>query len=167
MGLVVAVSAVATVAPVQAADPIQLNCTLLGPGGGNGGSDFTNLPGTDIWTWNINGIASCSSQTQGGQYEAFFTGTGKSNGLGACSPAGVVNNLSILVDITFTRVDTGTSITDHENWGAGTTTFPETTPFTITQNGQAIGYGDMFTHIFDHCPPGGTRSTVFQWTQAL
>jgi hypothetical protein len=71
------------------------------------------------------------------------------------------------VDITFLRIDTGVPITVHEVWSADNTTFPETTPFTVNQNGNQIGEGTLFTHIFDRCPPDGTPSTVYQWTQSL
>jgi len=154
-------------APVHADDPVQIDCTLLSlGGGGNGGTTFHHVVGTAVWEWQSSGIASCGSGGQS-QYEATFTAAGKSTGLGLCSPEGTVTNLALQVDMTFFKIDTGTPISIHEVWGADTTTFPETTPFLITRSGSQIGQGTLFTHIFDRCPPDGTPSTVFEWTQSL
>jgi len=166
MGAVVGLSAFAVTVPAHAADPIQLDCSVLAPGGGNGSTHFDPVPHTDKWAWSISGIATCNDQ-QNGQYQLTFTGAGTSTGLGLCSSSGTVDNLSIAMDLTLYSIDTGTARSMHENWGASSTTFPETTPFLVTQNGAQIGQGTLITHIFDHCPPGGTSSTVFQWTQSI
>ena len=166
MGAVLGISALAVAAPAHASDPIQLNCSVLAFGGGNGGTDFQHVVGTDTWAWSVSGIASCNDQSNG-QYQVTFTGAGHSTGLGLCSSDGTVSNLSLAMDLTLYSVDTGLAKDVKETWGAPSTTFPETTPFLVTQNGNQVGQGTLFTHIFDHCPPGGTSSTVYQWTQSL
>ena len=164
---VVGFAAVAVTSPAHADSGAPLNCTELAPGGGGTGqAQFNKVPGPgDKWAWHFRGIASCGSEATSGSYEATFEGVGTSDGLGQCSPTGTVNNLSIAVDITMFSTQFGTVRNLHETWGASTTTFPETTPFVVSQGANTIGVGTLFAHIFDHCPPGGTQTTWFQWIQ--
>jgi hypothetical protein len=166
MGVIIGLSAAGVTAPAHASDPLQLDCSVLAPGGGNGSTHYDPVIGTDKWAWSLSGIATCNDQFNG-QYQLTFTGAGTSTGLGLCSADGTVTNLSLAMDITLLSIDTGLTKEVHENWGASTTTFPEGTPFVVTLNGATAGAGTIVTHIFDHCPPGGTSSTVYQWTQSL
>jgi hypothetical protein len=165
MCAVVGFTAASAVGTAHAGTPVTLNCTVLGFGAGNGGTTFTNVPGTDNWDWALQGIASCNGDNNG-QYEVTFAGTGSSEGLGLCS-SGSLLNLALKMDLTVYSVQQATTQVVHEVWGAPASTFPETTPFGITQNGATIGLGTLFTHIFDHCPPEGTSSTVYQWYQTI
>jgi hypothetical protein len=165
MCAVVGFTAVGAVGTAHAGVPVTINCTVLDFGGGNGGTTFTNIPGTDNWDWALQGVASCNGDN-GGQYEVTFTGAGSSEGLGICT-SGSILNLSLNMDLSVYSVQEGTTKLVHENWGAPVTTFPITTPYAVTQNGNAIGLGTLFTHIFDNCPPEGTPDTVYQWVQTL
>ena len=116
-------------------------------------------------TWTIVGQGSCNDLSS--TYAVSFTGAGTSNGLGLCSPEPlpfVVTDLRIA--ITGTLVDSLTQIPTPfiHVWVAPITTYPLGTPFLITRpNGDLIGAGNFFNHIFLNC--NGSPVATFQWVE--
>jgi len=115
------------------------------------------------WLWSLNGGGQCADGNT--TYQAQVAGTGTSTGLGLCDASGVVTNLSIQVSLTLTNVVTGEITTRLEKFSSPITTFPIATPFIVTGSGNTIGAGNLDTHIFLHCPPGGTPSAFLVWDQ--
>ena len=116
-------------------------------------------------TWTIVGQGSCNDIST--TYAVSFTGAGTSSGLGLCSPEPlpfVVTNLRIV--ITGTLVDSLTQIPTPftQLWVAPVTTYPLGTPFLVTRlNGDLIGAGNFFNHIFLQC--NGSPVATFQWVE--
>lgn len=114
----------------------------------------------DLVTWSVIGKGSCLGDGQG-TYFLDFTGTGTSHGLGACDD-GVVSDLNIRVSGTYTNAATLVPKFINQTWSSPVTTFPETTPFTISGNG--TGAGTIVTHIVAHCPPSGSPVAEFAFS---
>ena len=120
----------------------------------------TDRPGHYLWT--LAGGGQCGDGNA--VYTAHIDGAGTSVGLGLCD-SGIVTNLDINVLLTLTSTVTGVVSTHSEDFEAQLTTFPIATPFTVVQNFNTVGVGNIDTHIFLHCPPGGTPSTFLVWDQ--
>lgn len=115
------------------------------------------------WLWAMSGGGQCIDTSA--VYTAHVVASGQSDGLGLCSSSGVVLNLDLAVTLTLTSTVTGSAQVVTENWEAQATTFPIATPFTVVQKFLTIGAGNIDTHIFLRCPPGGTPSTFLVWDQ--
>jgi hypothetical protein len=118
-----------------------------------------------VYNWIIPaGRGSCAAHDS--TYFLDFSGTGTSLGLGECSGSPSVANLDIALDMTFTSSTTGLVSVVREHFTSLETTYPISTSFTVEDNAHnTLGAGVLFTHIFAHCPPGGTSSTSISWTQ--
>jgi hypothetical protein len=114
------------------------------------------------WVWAYGGTGQCVGPVT--TYSVSVTAAGTSQGLGACD-SGLVLNLDLDVALTLTDLSTGVSSTDSETWASQATTFPVATPFNVLKNFNIIGLGDLDTHVFLHCPPGGTPEADVVWTQ--
>jgi len=115
--------------------------------------------------WSINGTGSCvdlSFPLQNAK-SVSFTGSGTSDTLGLCTTSPLVNNLDITVTLSLFDNVLHTTRTLSEHWSLALTTFPVATPFLVSQG--ANGAGTMLSHILLNCPPKGTDSGNFVWTQ--
>jgi len=142
-----------------------MNCS------GSGSVDLTYGAGSTVdWSINLSGITcTISPETLGGR----AVGRGASQNLGLCptppsTPNGslTVDNLSINVTETLLGSIDNKTYSISENWGAPKTSFPETTPFSVTRGGTVVGGGTLYTHIYAHCPPTGTPSAYVTWSEA-
>ena len=149
-----------TVAPGRAAAPQLKACT------GAGSLNVVSQNNGTV-TWALTGSGFCGTVFPITPLQNMSaTGSGTSSGLGLCGNTLVVQNLSLNVAVTLTDVVSNTSQTFNEVWSAPITTFPLVSPFLVSGPGSA-GVGVIFTRIFLNCPPGGTPSLQFDWTQSL
>lgn len=114
-----------------------------------------------VWTLTGGGTCADSSTT----YTTDIVAAGTSSGLGVCDVTGVVQNLSLDVSVTMTSTTDGSVRALSEQFASPLTTYPIATPFLVAKNSKTIGAGNLDTHLFVHCPPGGTPSTFLVWTQ--
>jgi hypothetical protein len=161
LGALVAVPVAAT--PVTASALEQVTCSAAGT--------VTTAPALGgHYDWVLSGAGSCfdtSAPQSRAPQVVTIVGSGNSFGLGLCSSQGLVENLSIKV--TATTVDPVLNQTRvvTENWGSPVSTYPLAVPVVVTQAGSPDGAGVIFTHIFAQCPPGGSSSASFDWSQEL
>ena len=118
------------------------------------------------WVWEFSGGGSCIGDAKSPQIVS-FAGSGSSQGLGACGPSGTVSDLSMTMAVSFLDPTVNETTVLLETWGAGTTTFPIATPFDITKSGATLGAGNLDTHLYAHCPPGGTSAAFVAWAQEI
>jgi hypothetical protein len=139
------------------------------------GSGSILVPAPGHAGWNVGGAGSCPVQatptaplTAREPTSVRFTGAGSSDSLGLCSGTLLVTNLRLDVAVTYTGAVTGTTLVEHQVWGAPATTFPLATAFLITGDGSAVlGAGVAFTHIFLQCGNDGNQpSANFTWAQS-
>ena len=140
------------------------------------GSGRVFVPAPGHPGWNVDGAGSCPIQetptsplTSREPTTVRFAGSGTSDSLGICSGTLVVTNFKLSVDVTYTGVVSGTSVTEQQLWSAPVTTFPFATVFTITGDGgpPALGAGVAFTHIFLQCGnDGNSPSANFIWGES-
>ena len=141
--------------PTSAAVPISCNA------GAN--TDITVNPLTHVATWTITGGGgSCDANDS--TRTVSFSGSGTSQGIGACSNDPGTANLLLTMTVKIHNTTTGVDKQFTETWAAAQTNFPGTTPFQIT--GDMTGSGTIFLHIFGKCPPDGTPSTKIYWSQS-
>ena len=147
-------------------------CVVTAPAASAGTKDLICTTGANLqlindignhWLWTLNGAGECTAPDS--TYQAQIVGTGTSVGLGLCDASLVVTNLSIDVTLTLTSFTTGVVSTRLEKFSSPITTFPIATPFIVTGPGNIVGAGNLDTHIFLHCPPGGTPSAFLAWVQ--
>lgn len=121
----------------------------------------------DVYSWKLVGSGSCQGSLSGTLGVA-LSGSGSSFGLGDCSGDPAVTALRLNLIITLTNYSTGVVTTFPELWDADVTSYPAATAFNVEDpvNGP-VGAGVLVTHIFAKCPPGGSSSTSFQWSQGL
>jgi len=115
------------------------------------------------WLWALAGGGQCVGLDA--VYTANIAGSGTSTGLGLCDSSGVVVDLDIDMALTLTSTVTGQAKAEDDHWQSQVTTFPLSTAFTVVHNFITVGLGNLDTHIFIHCPPGGTPSTFLVWDQ--
>ncbi|HJR19041.1 MAG TPA: hypothetical protein VJ922_04920 [Actinomycetota bacterium] len=133
-----------------------------------------NPPGPGANQWSIVAKGSCAGDFQG-TYMADVTGVGTSSTLGLCDGVDAnptMQDFELSMTVALTSTSTGLTKLLTETWSAPLTTFPITTPFLISDGGSMsdndfVGAGNLLTHIFGNCPPGGTPSGQIAWARTL
>jgi hypothetical protein len=155
--------------PVLANDVIPVNARVCV---GAGTLYVFNNPGG--FHWSITGGGACNqreafdpSNTEFGipvhSLAASFSGSGRSDSLGLCSFSPVVQNLQLVVTITYYDGTTNTDFTEQQTWSAPATSFPVMTLFVSSPN---LGAGAIFTRIFLSCNNDGpSPSAQFNWVE--
>lgn len=119
-----------------------------------------------IFHWTIRGGGACVAAK--GTLTVFIAGQGQGSGLGFCTGL-FVQDLVIPMVIQVERVFSGQTFVRTAVWGAPVTTFPEATPFLVTNpdNASLVGAGVIFSHIFFGCDPDKpqSESSTVVWTQ--
>ena len=116
------------------------------------------------YLWTLTGGGACVGNRSRGTFGAQLNATGTSNGLGLCDGL-LVQNLRLNVTLTITRLSTGVTQTEEEQWVAPITTFPIVTPFIVRVGKKGVGLGAIASHISGKCPPGGTGDSTVAWIQ--
>ncbi len=159
---------VAPASPVSAAGQIVCNAAAVV-------TIVPNPPGPGANQWSIVGVGSCLGDNQG-TYIANITAVGASDTLGSCDDDGtnpLMANFELAVTVTLTS--TSNPVFNKvltETWSAPLTTFPTATPFLISDGGlmsgnDFVGAGNLFTHLYRLCPPGGTPAGQLAWARTL
>jgi hypothetical protein len=118
--------------------------------------------------WSIQGTGSCldlSFPLQNAK-SITFTGSGTSANLGLCSQS-LLMNLSLMVTVTLTDEVTKAQQTIQETWGLFLSNYPIATPFLVNKPSTSGGAGTILSRVLGTCPPGGTDSANFAWTQSI
>jgi hypothetical protein len=134
-----------------------------------------NPPGPGAYQWSIVAKGSCMGDNQG-TYMADITALGTSDTLGSCDGDGsnpIMQDLDLNVTVTLTSTSNplfNKVLT--ERWSAPLSTFPTATPFLISDGGMIsgndfVGAGNLFTHLYRICPPGGVPSGQITWARTL
>lgn len=133
-----------------------------------------NPPGPGANQWSILAKPSCVGDNNG-TYLADLTAVGTSDTLGSCDDETNPVMLNFELAVTLTLTSTSNPLQNKvltQRWSASVTTFPTATPFLITDGGldntdNYVGAGNIFTHLYRICPPGGTPSGWLDWVQQL
>ncbi len=147
---------IAGAAPAGAVTPVVCD---------GGGKLIATAGTTGPATWSIDGAGACGGRI------VTFSGTGTSDSLGLCSKQSVVvTNLNVSVVATFTRLSTGQTVTQNENWSAPVSTFPGATAFLVTDaaSGSPQGVGVAVHRLFLRCSNQGKHASAhFAFTSLL
>ena len=131
----------------QAVNGLPITCTAAGT--------ITFQNGSNNTAWQLVGRGSCQGDLEG-TYFLDFTGVGNSDSLGNCDAMNggfivPVTNLDIQIVGTLTNAATLIPKALTQTWSAPLTTYPVVTPFLISDNGDLVGAGAWFNHIFIQC----------------
>lgn len=161
-------------APARAAVGATLECTATGT---VEVEQLTNFPRSPRWGWMFSGVGSCMGDGRGTwTVELSGTGISNGNGLGLCTFHPFLRwGASTTLELDSFRPGIP-SVTREQRWEAPVrvltipvTTFPVTTPFKITEDGDPVGAGGFFTKLFARCTNPADRTddpwaVTFAWT---
>ena len=116
-----------------------------------------------LYHWRLTFAGGCEGDMRG-PYVMHAAGGGTSTGLGLFDGSGVLQNLDLLLDVTFRSLTTGAVIARQEAWVAPITTYPIVTPYIVEHVGETGGNQDgagvIFNHLFAKCGEGSSPAAV-------
>jgi hypothetical protein len=130
----------------------------------------STAPSGDTYLWTVQASGSCVDGF-GLQLPVTLAGTGTSATLGSCSGDQALRSLALDVDMVAalnTDPSSGYEMyLAHEQFSVDTSTYPQVTRVQVVHRAAVVGNGVIDSRIFEICPPGGSDSADFTWTQTV
>lgn len=146
--------------PAGAVSPVPITCTAAGT--------LEVVTGLEHTNWELAGVGSCQGDLEGAYVLGNLLVQGTSDSMGLCNQDGVVTNLSMSAKGTLVNLANPmlSKTLAGQTWGSPLTTYPVSTPFTISDSGgNPIGAGNIESRIFGKCPlVGGTPVMTVQFS---